>query len=267
MINCLQIIVLLPLLNSSIPPNAGIFMSYLTKIAAFDIFEIGEYAESLLELEPTDPLNPKFEAIGMESLYFINNMGSFYLALLFNLLLIPFWLIALWLGNSYIWFRKRAKKLRRHMFLNAWITTIFESIIIVALCTLITFKYCFSFSNFGHQVQSISAIFFISVYLTIPIVALLASLLKFRQATSKEMRNVFGSFYDSLNISNKRKSGRVVLLQPACFLLRRLQMAWLVIEGTQVLWYQISQVMAITGLVALLPYWLDSFKKRGEKRR
>ena len=114
--------------------------------------------------------------------------------------------------------------------------------------------------------QTISAILFISVYLTIPIIALITSLVKFRQASSKEMRNMFGNFYESLNI-NKKKGDRVVLLQPTSFLLRRLHMAWLVIEGTQVLWYQISQVMAITGLVALLPHWLDSFKKRGEKSR
>ena len=188
-------------------------MSYLTKIAAFDVFEIGEYVEGYLDLEPTDPLNTKFEAIGMESLYFINNLGSFYLALLFNLLMIPTWLIALWLGKSYDWFRRKAKKLRRHMFMNAWITTIFESLMIVALCALITFTHLFNFSDLGHKVQTISAIFFISVYITLPIVALIATLVKFKQATSKEMKNVFGSFYSSLNIKKAGKgSSRLVLL-------------------------------------------------------
>ena len=67
MINCLQIIVFLPLLDTSMPPNAGMFFEELTKIAAFDILEIGEYFDfgefvnDLLDLVPSDPINYKFE--------------------------------------------------------------------------------------------------------------------------------------------------------------------------------------------------------------
>ena len=43
------------------------------------MFEIGEYVNNALELLPTDPVNEKFETIGLESLYFINNLGSFFL--------------------------------------------------------------------------------------------------------------------------------------------------------------------------------------------
>lgn len=45
MVNCLQIIILLPLLKSNIPANANMFIAFLTQIAAFDIVEIGDYVE------------------------------------------------------------------------------------------------------------------------------------------------------------------------------------------------------------------------------
>jgi len=51
-------------------------------------------------------VNEKFESIGMESLYFINNVGSFFLALLFEVSLIPIWLIILVLGRYIKFFRK-----------------------------------------------------------------------------------------------------------------------------------------------------------------
>lgn len=80
---------MLPLLSSSIPPNANMFMSFLTQIAAFDVIEIGEYVEEYLSLDATDPISAKFESIGMESLYFINNVGSFFLVLMFEAILVP----------------------------------------------------------------------------------------------------------------------------------------------------------------------------------
>ena len=108
MINCLQIIVLLPLLETSIPSNAGMFFAEFSKIAAFDLlefeyFNFGDFMDSILDLIPTGPINSKFEAIGFESLYFINNLGSFFLVLVFGLLLIPIWLVLNSIGLKSKW--------------------------------------------------------------------------------------------------------------------------------------------------------------------
>ena len=89
----LQMIVLLPLLSTSMPANSGMFFGGLSSIAAFDVFEIGDYADEYLELLPSEPISEKFEAIGMESTYFINNMGSLFLALCFDLFLILVWMV------------------------------------------------------------------------------------------------------------------------------------------------------------------------------
>ena len=50
------------------------------QIAAFDIIEIGEPLDNLLDLEPTDPINENFEAVGFESIYLLNNMGTLAIA-------------------------------------------------------------------------------------------------------------------------------------------------------------------------------------------
>lgn len=61
------------------PANAGQVFKYLTKIAAFDVFEIGDYVDEILELEESDPVNINFESLGFETQWFIHNMGSFFI--------------------------------------------------------------------------------------------------------------------------------------------------------------------------------------------
>ena len=60
----------------------------MAAIAAFDFFEIGDYLNDWLELLPTDPLSEKFETIGLESMYFLNNLGTFAVVLLLKALLV-----------------------------------------------------------------------------------------------------------------------------------------------------------------------------------
>ena len=270
MINCLQIIVLLPLLDTSMPPNAGMFFEELTKIAAFDILEIGEYFDfgefvnDLLDLVPSDPINYKFETIGLETLFFINNMGSFYLVILLEVALIPIWLLFVSFGRRVKFFKKQGKSLGKRLFCNTCITTIFETFMIVALCALITVKFAFEMEEAGENVQTLSALATFTIYFTVPVIVSLLLLYRFKSANDPQMLHRVGAFYSNLNY---RSSGRKVLLQPVSFLVRRLHMAWLVIQGSRILWYQISQVMAVTVFVVLLPYWLNSYKSREERKQ
>ena len=43
-------IIMLPLLEASVPANAGQVFQILTEIAAFDVFEISEFVDSYLDL-------------------------------------------------------------------------------------------------------------------------------------------------------------------------------------------------------------------------
>ena len=87
MINTQQLIVLMPLFKTSIPANAGIFFNQIMQIAAFDLIEINGPLNYLLDLKPTGPLNQNFGAIGFESIFLINNMGTLGIAFLVWLLL------------------------------------------------------------------------------------------------------------------------------------------------------------------------------------
>jgi len=91
-INTQQLIVLFPLFDVTLPGNAKIFYQALMKIAAFEMFEIGDTVNELLSLEPTGAVNDNYETLGFESTYFINNVGT----MLFYYLLFPALMLADW---------------------------------------------------------------------------------------------------------------------------------------------------------------------------
>ena len=65
-------------------------------IAAFDIIEFHEFYDPALGITPSGPLNPNFNTLGFESLYFINNLGSMALAyVIYGLALIFFKILSL----------------------------------------------------------------------------------------------------------------------------------------------------------------------------
>jgi len=83
MINTQQIIVLMPLFDITLPANAGVFFNGLMTFTAFDIIDTSPYLDWMLQLEPTDPVNNKFEAVGFESIFLLHNLGSLVLAFLY----------------------------------------------------------------------------------------------------------------------------------------------------------------------------------------
>ena len=46
LINTQQLIVLMPLFDTKIPANAGIFFNQIMEIAAFDFIEVGDYLDA-----------------------------------------------------------------------------------------------------------------------------------------------------------------------------------------------------------------------------
>jgi len=53
------------------------------QIAAFELIDTKPYLDKYLNLQPTDPLNANFEAIGLESVYLLHNLGTLALAFVF----------------------------------------------------------------------------------------------------------------------------------------------------------------------------------------
>ena len=88
------------------------FFSHMMAIAAFDFFETSEFISDLLDLLPRDPINEKFESIGFETVYFMNNLGTFILVLAFWAILALLWIILYPLQSCSMWLRERQAKLR-----------------------------------------------------------------------------------------------------------------------------------------------------------
>ena len=119
-------------------------------IAAFDIYEIGDDVHRILDIEPTDPVNDNFNQLGLESQYFINNMGT--------MLIWPFLMIFALLLFSLLnecnkvckseRIDRMANQVLRSLKYNAFITVIKESFAMVMLCSLINLS-IISFSSVG----------------------------------------------------------------------------------------------------------------------
>ena len=152
MINALQVIILLPLIETQIPANASMFMQTLTDVAAFDFIEIGDVSNDILSLPPTEPVNMRFELSSLESQYFVNNVGSFYLVILLNILMTLVWcLIKLIRTCCYDgdFLEKYGRKIHRKLFWNGSAAAVRESYLVVILCAFISINYNFNFTSLG----------------------------------------------------------------------------------------------------------------------
>ena len=139
--------ILLPLLSVSMPANTGMVFDLLTRISAFDLVETNEFLTELLKLKPKDPLNAKFETIGFESPYLINNLGTFAIILAFNILRVLLWCTCCPLKGYSKRLRKLSEKLGSAIFWNSWIILINESFLTVGLCLMISLKHNYEYGS------------------------------------------------------------------------------------------------------------------------
>jgi hypothetical protein len=79
------------------PNSAQNFFNQILKIASFDIVNLEPYLNKFLNLKESESLNPNFNALGFDSIYFLNNMNSmvigfmsYFIMILLLLLLDPF---------------------------------------------------------------------------------------------------------------------------------------------------------------------------------
>jgi hypothetical protein len=65
------------------PANAQMFFNQINKIASFDIIDLDPFINKVLNLNETEPFNANFRAIGFNSMFFLNNMGSLLIGFVF----------------------------------------------------------------------------------------------------------------------------------------------------------------------------------------
>ena len=93
MINSLQITALLPLTSIKLPSNAMSVFTVLMTIVAFDFFPL--YDPGFTE---TDPYNVKFGWIGIDSINYVQGLGTFLNCLIILLSIQTLFAIGIYLG-------------------------------------------------------------------------------------------------------------------------------------------------------------------------
>ena len=73
---------MMPLFKVILPGNVQMFFNQIFKIAAFEIIEIGPYINRALKLNETEALNANFDALGFNSMFFLDNLNSLLLSFL-----------------------------------------------------------------------------------------------------------------------------------------------------------------------------------------
>ena len=212
----MQLIVHLPLIKIVLPANAGFLFDQLMKIAAFDPFDTTPYWEALLSLDPTVPVDQNFEALGYESLYFLQNLGSlaiffaaYFVALVFLLLC-----KCLCCCECCRWIIDR---LSRNLLFGPLINLISGSYTAVIVSCMIHVQHM-CWNSYGEITQSLATIFFLVLFLAFPLVESLYLVYRFDDLGEEEMQVRHGAFTSDLDL----RRGRRVLLQPVWFYLRRI---------------------------------------------
>ena len=139
----------MPLFNSRMPPNVGMFFKKLMQIAAFDVIETDELINDILRLPPTDPVNEQFMALGFESVYFINNLGSLFIVFISLVVLMLIYVSIDSLTEKSYWVEQSLQKLKKYLFWDSLIHFMLESYMIISVCCMISLKHSLGIASFG----------------------------------------------------------------------------------------------------------------------
>jgi len=237
-----------PLLSVILPANTGLLFDELMKIAAFDFIETTPFLERLLSLGQTEPVNQNFEALGFESLYVLQNLGSLFLA--YVVYFCGLLLLLLTKCAKCKWCQTLREHLSKWLFYGGLINLIVESYMTVIICCLIHAKNM-SWSSYGEITQSLATIFFFVLLLAFPIVESTYLVFVFDKLTEKDVQARHGAFYEELNL----KKGRLVLVQPVWFLVRRfiLGVTVVLLNEAPVVWqFQLVMLIVLVQMVLLV---------------
>lgn len=263
MVGMLQLVSLLPLFHTSTPANVGMVWRVLWKIVSFNLFEVNDKVDDYLEIGIEDPINEKFETIGIMSKYFINNMGFAFFMIGFVILLVLFWALFIGLSGCSKNAKRCKKRLSKTLFWRPIIVMHFATNLIVILSAIITFKYKLEMEGARPDYQILACLIFFTTCNALSVFFFSYLSIKYDDVFTGEMRRRFGVLY----MGYKVWRGLRVLLDPMLFLLRRFILVWLVMQQWTVKVAVETDLTAITSIWLLLnPYLIHSHISVNDKR-
>lgn len=188
LINTQQLIVMMPLFQVVLPANAGLFFKAVMSIAAFDFYDFTDAVHMLFEVEPTDPIDSHFEAIGFESQYLLVNMGSLFIGYIFYAMMLFFITpTARCCKKKCNCCVKFSKKTRRDTYWGSLLTLLNESYVILTVCVLINIR-IFSLESRGLAAMSFLSAFFLAFLILVPIIFISKLMSSFKLLDQKKYR-------------------------------------------------------------------------------
>jgi hypothetical protein len=132
------------------------------------MIDIQPAINKVLNLNETRPFNQNFNAIGLESKYFLNNMNTLLLGFYTYFALVLINIVVDRLQVKYKRLSNLAERLRHMLFYNLIITLLTESYMMIAVSCMIGLTKLTA-NNFGDFIQSASTIFALLVLIAYPI--------------------------------------------------------------------------------------------------
>ena len=237
-------------------------------IATFDLLEnipeelwyldlMGLYDE-YFEMPEGEPMNPQFEAVGLDSPFFIYNMGTVMLQII--LVTVILMLSALYKQCMYRhkWFKKQWKKSGNSAFWNLPIFLVQENFGILTLAGLLTVvdpEYWNRWSTWGEIIQTFlgTAWFFLICFF--PLIVIYWMWINFEKFGNEHFEEKYGALYESCYHDR-----REVILYRAVYLGRRMAIA-LICVFSDTFVYQLL-VFFIQQNAVIIIFGLDIFSTR-----
>ena len=186
---------------------------------AFDILPLDDPINWALDLEEKKG-SDLLARVGLESKYFLNNMGSMLIAfLLYPLALLFHFLFKKLVPARFVRMHRLIKQLGGQLYWGIAITILFETFVIAFLCCMASLK-DLTFNSYGEIVQSVSAIVFLVFLIAIPLslsVKLMRHFYHLYRSDSHFLRKYKGFLVDM-----SLRKGPSVLTAPTFFFARRI---------------------------------------------
>ena len=162
-------------------------------------------------------MSDKFDMLGFSSVFFLNNMGTIVL----GIAMIPLLGCVLLVLKPFSRFSRRIATFRNNMhaslFWSQQITLLNESYSMVVMCALINASHL-TFDSKCEIVNSALTYTFTALSIVLPLIICTFLLVKLPALETSAMKNKYGELIEGLDLTR----GRIVILTPMNFLIRRL---------------------------------------------
>jgi len=137
MVNTLQIIIQMPLVNLSLPPNAMLLSKSLVSMASFDFIPVNSINVSIFHFKSDPEEELRYIEVGMETKNFILNCGTMLWAIFFWFFMVLIYYLVKILSRCFKKLEKVKIKLGEIIFFGMLVVLLLESYLEVIIAAFL----------------------------------------------------------------------------------------------------------------------------------